>query len=104
MPTITRLKDLKTSKHDKYKHNNQSAKFYNSKSWKTLRNSYIRSYPLCERCLENNIITPAEHVHHKREFLSGNTDEERWQLLLDTDNLMSVCIKCHKEIHKHITN
>ena len=96
MPTIKR----KTNKVENIKwSSNQSAPFYNSKGWKILRNSYISNHPLCERCLEKGISTPAEHVHHIKEFLSGKTELERWNLLLNPNNLMSVCINCHNAIH-----
>ena len=98
MPTINRktnkIKNIEWS-------NNQSTPFYNSKYWKILRNSYIQQHPLCEMCLNKGISTPAEHVHHIKEFLSGRTEEERWQLLLNPDNLMSLCLNCHHEIHHH---
>ena len=96
MPEIIRLKDLR--KHTPK--TNISAKYYNSKSWKTLRNSYIRSHPLCERCLENGITKPAEHIHHVTPFLRGLTDESRWTLLLDQDNLMALCRDCHSKVHE----
>jgi len=99
MPTITRLKDLKQKSIQPYKRFNQSAKYYNSKGWHLLRNSYIRSHPLCEVCLSKGITKPAEHVHHKIEFLNGNTNEERWSLLLNEGNLMSVCSECHRQLH-----
>lgn len=99
MPTIVRLKDFKQRKTQPYKHINQSSKYYNSKGWHILRNSYIRKHPLCELCKSKGIITPADHVHHIKEFLNGYTDEERWCLLLDESNLMSVCCKCHRELH-----
>lgn len=96
MPTINR----KTNKIENVEWgSNQSAPFYNSKGWKVLRNNYIRLHPLCEECLYKGISTPAEQVHHKKEFLSGKTDDERWSLLLNPNNLMSVCRKCHSEIH-----
>lgn len=98
MPTITRLRDLNKNK----KKNNQSAKYYNSKQWKFLRNKYYREHPLCEKCLEQDIITPADHVHHIREFIQGITEEQRWQLLLDPDNLQSLCKYHHQQIHKKI--
>jgi 5-methylcytosine-specific restriction protein A len=99
MPTITRLKDLK--KHTPH-NRKQSYKYYSSKQWRMLRDAYIRQNPLCEVCLKDNIITAAEHVHHIQPFLNGLTDEQRWSLLLDKDNLMSVCRKCHSEIHKQL--
>lgn len=85
---------------DHYKRNNKSAIYYNSMQWRNLRNYYIHTHPLCERCY--NIYgrsVPAEEVHHKKEFLKGQTEQERWQLLTDPDNLMSLCSACHHEIH-----
>lgn len=96
MPTIIRLRDLKKKKEP---NKNRSAKYYNSKSWQTIRNRYIRDYPLCERCLANGKTVPAEHIHHLVPFLTGITEEERWKLLTDVDNLQALCAKCHKEIH-----
>ena len=95
MPVIPRLKDIKK------KHNNpkQSAKYYNSKAWKTLRNLYIREHPLCEMCLKEGKTTPAEEIHHVRNFLSGQTARERWALLTDKNNLMALCSEHHKIIH-----
>lgn len=78
---------------------NQSAPFYNSLVWKKLRNAYISQHPLCERCMLNGISRPAEQVHHIKEFMSGQNDDERWQLLSDSNNLMSLCKECHREIH-----
>ena len=97
MPLINR--NTQHIKKTTYKHTNQSSKYYNSKYWLKLRNSYIVSHPLCEECIKKDIITPAEHVHHKKEFLSGTSEEERWSLLLDESNLMSVCAKCHHKLH-----
>ena len=97
MPLINRNKQ--SIKQTPYKHTNQSAKYYNSKYWMNLRNSYIVNHPLCEECLKEDIITPAEHVHHIKEFLKGVDDGERWSLLLDENNLMSVCVKCHHKLH-----
>lgn len=101
MPTITRLKDIKKKKKKEYNCNDFS-KYYLSKGWQTLRNSYIRKFPLCEECLLNNIIKPAEHVHHIIPFSQGRTDEERWKLLLDEDNLMSLCVHHHTLKHKEM--
>lgn len=78
---------------------NQSSQYYNSKGWKRLRALYINNHPLCERCLLNGRSVPATDVHHKRFFLSGKTDEERWQLLLSPNNLEALCETCHHELH-----
>ncbi len=97
MPTIPRLKDTKHV--DRQKPIIQSSNYYNKKGWKLLRNSYIRLHPLCERCLESGITTAAEEVHHKIPFMTGMTEEQRIGLLLDPNNLMSVCRDCHLKIH-----
>jgi 5-methylcytosine-specific restriction protein A len=94
MPTITRLRDLK-----KEAKPNPSMKYYNNKGWRILRNSYIRNHPLCEMCLKEGKTTPAEHVHHKINFMSGNTEGERLHLLLSQDNLQSLCSLHHHQLH-----
>ena len=60
------------------------------------------SHPLCERCLLKGISRQAEHIHHIRPFLTGKTDEERWQLLLDPTNLQALCRECHEEVHRQL--
>lgn len=96
MPTINR----KTNHVKTVKWNiNESSNYYNSKAWHQLRNAYYLSHPLCERCLLNGRSVQAEHVHHIHPFMLGKTDEERWRLLLDANNLMSLCIECHHEMH-----
>lgn len=100
MPTINRQPHKK--KEIQYKHENKSAKFYNSIYWQKLRHAYIVENPLCECCLKQDKITPANHVHHIKPFLSGVDDNDRWNLLLNIDNLMSVCVKCHNELHKKL--
>ena len=67
---------------------------YQDKRWKILRAEKIMRNPLCERCELSNKVTPAEEVHH---ILSI---EDRPDLAFEQDNLMSVCVKCHKELDK----
>lgn len=99
MPTLNRK--IKREEPTQYIKENKSAKYYNSKLWKNIRAIYIRYHPLCELCISNGISRPAVHVHHKKEFLSGSNDTERWRLLLDYDNLQSLCLDCHHKMHKH---
>jgi 5-methylcytosine-specific restriction protein A len=99
MPTINRKHKIKEKATPYQHHNNISAQYYNTSQWHKLRDHYIKNHPFCERCEENGKVTLAEQVHHKIEFLKGCTDEERWKLLLDEDNLQSLCSKCHAEIH-----
>lgn len=99
MPTINKNK-IKP-KQIPYRHESRdiSSKYYNSKQWKNLRNYYIRRNPLCEICLSKGIVKAAEEVHHIKFILGGKTEEERWERLTDENNLMSLCISCHHEIH-----
>ncbi len=101
MPTINRIKKIEV-KQVPYKHNGkQGTKYYNSLQWKNLRNRYIKENPFCERCLSKGIVRLAEEVHHKEEFLKGISEEDKWNLLLNEDNLMSLCSECHHEIHNN---
>lgn len=100
MPHINR--NFNHNKPIPYEHKDSDApKYYNSKYWKSLRNSFIAQHPLCQLCSINGRSVPAEHVHHKRFFMSGKDDNERWNLLLDPDNLMSLCTSCHNKIHAY---
>jgi len=98
MPTINKKNKIQTLS-TKWKRLDDDAKYYNSTSWHNLRNYYIKHHPFCEICEENGRVRLGEEVHHKTEFLSGNTEEERWQLLLDEDNLQTLCKECHHNIH-----
>lgn len=99
MPYINKpkKKDLVTYKHS-YEEGN---KYYNSKYWKKLRNQYIMLHPLCELCALEGKSVPAEEVHHIKFINSGTTDEEKWDLLLDPNNIMSLCEKCHHKVHNY---
>lgn len=96
MPTLKRLEKKKPIP---YKHDNRYAKLYNSIEWINLRSYYYRTHPLCENCLSQGKVTPADEVHHKQ-FLSTDINRE-WDLLLDENNLMSLCQDCHHRIHTY---
>lgn len=75
-------------------------KYYQNPQWKVLRKIKIQQNPLCERCLENEIVTPASDVHHIHSPFDGGLSEmERYRRLLDWNNLISLCRECHNEIH-----
>jgi 5-methylcytosine-specific restriction protein A len=97
MPTINRTPIRE--KNVEYQHEENSAPYYNSRSWRYLRKFYYDTHPLCEECLKHNVIRPAEEIHHKRPFLTGKSEEERWSLLLDTNNLYALCRSCHDKLH-----
>jgi len=83
------------SYYDKYKRNTKAKQFYNSTAWRKMREFiYKRDDGLCQPCLELGHYTVGDIVHHKVELMDD------WELRLDADNLVTVCIKCHNAIHK----
>lgn len=63
-----------------------------SRKWKKVRDIKLKRNPLCEMCEERNKITPADMVHHIKPISEGGA-------VLEYDNLMSLCNKCHGEVH-----
>ena len=86
------------------RHNNKWAKYYHNKQWKLLREWQITNYPLCYDCALNGRSRAATQVHHKIPFSTGTTEEEKLQLLLDPDNVVSLCRECHLKRHGYLKN
>lgn len=77
-------------------------KYYNTTEWKKLREAYLKQHPVCEECLNKGKVTPAEDIHHRiSPFKNGECNKA---LLLDYNNLMSLCKKCHNMIHSKQNN
>lgn len=74
-------------------------RYYNSTSWKSLRKIYLMTHPVDELALLEEKVLSAEHVHHLVKWFDQNSEELRWQLLLDEDNLISVTSELHNFIH-----
>ena len=53
--------------------------------------------PLCEVCISQGIISPAEDVHHDKSFITDVGVD--YHLAYSIDNLISLCKKCHSMIH-----
>ena len=85
------------------KRNAKWNKYYTSKYWKDLRRWKITKDPLCEMHLKYGYNVPATEVHHLRPFGTGITQEAKWKLLLNADNLCSCCRSCHDEFHRQLT-
>lgn len=77
---------------------------YGTKQWRHLSDKYRREHPICELCCKKSppIIRAARDVHHIIPFSTGKTDEEMWNLLLDENNLVALCVDCHAEIHNKL--
>ena len=94
-------KEKKEKKREKNTyHNNKWNKYYSTKAWHTLRNWYISLHPFCEMHQKYGILKEAECVHHIKIFGYGATNEDKYNMLLDPSNLMSLCESCHKEMHR----
>jgi len=63
--------------------------WYKTPQWKRLRLLQLRKQPLCERCLERDVLQPACIAHHKVPH-RGNR-----RLFFDPANLASSCKPCH---------
>lgn len=74
---------------------------YNNVYWKRLRSNYKTKHPLCELCLIEGRSVNADDIHHKKPITTGKTFEERWDLLLDESNLISLCSDCHHKLHNY---
>lgn len=98
MPFINRLQKQKKTQNIK-ENKDERSKYYNTSLWKKIRKYQIENNPLCKICLDNNIITPATQVHHLVSFLSGYTEDDKMKLFTASDNLISICAKCHGELH-----
>ena len=73
----------------------ERAKFYAKTEWRKLRKLKLQQNPICEVCGEKL----ATAVHHIKSFMTGSTEEEKELLLLDFDNLQSICSTCHAKLH-----
>ena len=103
MSYINKDKVIRISNKDENKKRNFTTKwtkYYTNQMWIDLRNYYIQKHPLCEICSKHGRVTPATEVHHIVPFGRGKTDEEKEKLFYNENNLMSLCNKCHKGVHK----
>jgi len=98
MPTINKIQRKKRPTDKKETDMRElRRKAYNNTAWRKMRDTYLHEHPICEECLKKGKITPAEDIHHKKSPFKGG--EINYGLLLDYDNLMAVCKKCHQAIH-----
>lgn len=75
----------------RYDHQYHQGKYiYGTAWWKKLRDLQLIKQPLCEMCLQFDIITEATVVDHIIEVKDGG--EAR-----DPDNLQSLCRACHQK-------
>ena len=75
--------------------------FYKRKAWKDVR-AFVwdRAHGLCERCLENGKVVPAEIVHHRIPLNASNVSDP--DISLNPERLIALCKECHEEEHRRI--
>lgn len=78
------------SRYERYGRDPETRKRYDYR-WKKIRYEYIRSHPLCEKCLAEGRATEANVVHHITPLADGGTHAR--------ENLMALCTSCHSRIH-----
>ena len=72
--------------------------FYKSVQWQRCRDGYFRRVGgLCEECLKQGLIEPAEIVHHIVHLTPQNVDDPN--ISLSFDNLIALCAKHHAAEH-----
>jgi len=76
-----------------------SKDFYKSTRWKTKRiNILKRDNYLCRECIRYGKTTGATTVHHVIPL------EQKLELKLNNNNLISLCSKCHEKMHDRTNN
>lgn len=65
-----------------------SAKRGYNRSWRAVREAYVRAHPLCEDCKMEGRVQAAEEVHHVRAIVSGGKNIK--------SNLLSLCRFHHR--------
>lgn len=63
-------------------------KLYKTAAWRAIRHQQLSIQPLCEWCLEREVVTEATEVHHA-EVHRGNLD------LFYAGPFISTCKPCH---------
>lgn len=77
----------------------QTNSFYKTKKWQKKREIILRRDEYtCRECRRYGKTTKAQVVHHVFPI------ENYPQFRLNTNNLISLCVKCHENMHNKQTN
>ncbi len=92
---LAQQRKAESSRHyDRHIRDDQARDFYQSVAWQAVRRqALVRDHGLCQHCLKEGRITPAETVHHIIEI------RRNWSLRLVLSNLVSLCLACHNKAH-----
>lgn len=80
----------RNKQYEKYKRDKDTKRRY-GRSWKRIRDRYIKEHPLCEMCFAEGKAVEATEVHHKLHLAEGGTNEAA--------NLQALCKSCHNKVH-----
>lgn len=94
MPTINKT-PITTSSQSKER-TKQRQSFYNKSEWRKLRKAKLMAQPLCELC-----GAVAQHIHHIISFVNEDDELKQMELLLNWENLQSLCQECHNRLHNN---
>jgi hypothetical protein len=68
--------------------------------WLRLRRDILTAHPVCQRCEEEGLISPATEVHHVIPCETALNLREMETLMFDPHNLLALCHRHHAEAHK----
>ena len=88
-PPGARTRQQQQQAYDRKRSGSESRKFYCGRPWRRLRAAFLGSNPLCMDCKAKGLLTAATQVHHRLKR------EDRPDLALEADNLLSLCPACH---------
>ena len=85
-----------------YRHSATYKRLMGSADWRRVRAQQLAEHPFCELCAKKGLYyqTGATEVHHIVPIDSARTEEEAERLAYSPSNLMSLCHKCHSDLHK----
>ena len=70
--------------------------------WLRLRKETLTAHPLCQRCQQQDILTPATEVHHVRPVEEALTKAEKVRRMYDPHNVQALCHACHVQVHTEL--
>ena len=74
--------------------------FYKGTAWKKCRETYLKSVGgLCELCLKQGVIKPAEEVHHIKHIDEKTVNDPN--VTLAHSNLIALCREHHRQQHSN---
>ncbi|MBR2016461.1 MAG: HNH endonuclease [Prevotella sp.] len=79
--------------------------------WQVKRVVWLRDEGRCQQCRKDGIaagvlpdgyVVPGVDCHHIKPVESAKTYQEMEQLCYNPNNIVLLCVKCHKEAHRQL--